>query len=94
MERDSPWGALSVADAHVHFFSHGFFSALASQKPGLEVDGLGGTLGWTMPAVDPKELASTWVHELDRHRVARAALIASIPGDEASVTTAVHWHPD
>jgi uncharacterized protein len=94
MERDSPWGALSVADAHVHFFSHGFFSALASQRPGLEVDGLGATLGWTMPAVDPKELASTWVHELDRHRVERAALIASIPGDEASVASAVHWHPD
>jgi hypothetical protein len=94
MERDSPWGALSVADAHVHFFSHGFFSALASQKPGLDVDAIGAKLGWTMPASDPKELASDWVHELDRHRVARAALIASIPGDEASVTAAVHSNPD
>jgi predicted TIM-barrel fold metal-dependent hydrolase len=94
MERDSPWGVLSVADAHVHFFSHGFFTALASQKPDLDIHGIGIKLGWTMPAVDPKELASTWVHELDRHHVARAALIASIPGDEASVTAAVHWHPD
>jgi uncharacterized protein len=94
IERDSPWGALSVSDAHVHFFSHGFFSALASQKPGLDVDAIGIKLGWTMPVADPTELASAWVHELDRHGVARAALIASIPGDEASVAAAVHGHPD
>jgi predicted TIM-barrel fold metal-dependent hydrolase len=94
MERESPWGAVSVADAHVHFFSHGFFSALASQKPELDVEAIGTKLGWTIPPVDPKELVSTWVHELDRHHVSRAALIASIPGDEASVTAAVQWHPD
>src|SRR5580693_9070602 len=94
MERDSPWGALGVVDAHVHFFSHGFFAALASQKPDLGVDSIGVKLGWQMPPLDPKELASAWVHELDRHQVARAALIASIPGDEASVTAAVHGHPD
>ncbi len=27
--RPSPWGPLEVADAHVHFFSHGFFDLLA-----------------------------------------------------------------
>ena len=32
MLRESPWGAIAVADAHVHFFSHRFFAALASQK--------------------------------------------------------------
>src|ERR1700721_2365005 len=26
---DTPWGLLPVADAHVHFFSYGFFASLA-----------------------------------------------------------------
>ena len=29
---ETPWGALPVADAHIHFFSHPFFAALAEQK--------------------------------------------------------------
>ena len=28
------WGELPVNDAHIHFFSHDFFSALAAQKQG------------------------------------------------------------
>ena len=27
---ETPWGSLAVADAHIHFFSHRFFSALLS----------------------------------------------------------------
>ncbi len=42
----------------------------------------------------PEDLASAWVNELDRHGVAHAALIASVPGDEASVSAAVRAHPD
>jgi len=34
------------------------------------------------------------VEELDRHKVSRAALIASMPGDEGSVAEAVAAHPD
>ena len=30
---DTPWGPLQVSDAHVHFFSHPFFSLLAAQLP-------------------------------------------------------------
>ena len=37
-ERPSPWGPMRVVDAHVHFFSHKFFSTLVSQKPGLTLD--------------------------------------------------------
>jgi len=32
--RQSPWGAMLVADAHVHFFSQHFFELIAAQKPG------------------------------------------------------------
>jgi uncharacterized protein len=73
-----------IADAHTHFFSHRFFSAL----PGSE------NLGWELPGPDPVELARRWVGELDRNHVDRAALIASIPGDEDSVTEAVAEYPD
>lgn len=90
MERDSPWGALGIADAHVHFFSRKFFETLAAQK-GASVEAIGNELEWSIPA-STEELAAQWVHELDRHRVARAALIASVPGDEEAVTAAAGEH--
>jgi predicted TIM-barrel fold metal-dependent hydrolase len=89
---DTPWGALAVADAHVHFFSHRFFSALAEQK-GVPVSALEAPLGWQLPAEDPDQLAGAWAHELDRHGVERAALIASVPGDADSVIAAVRKFP-
>jgi predicted TIM-barrel fold metal-dependent hydrolase len=92
--RESPWGPLAVADAHVHFFSHRFFAALASQKPGLTVDQIVAQLGVDAPPEEPEKLVAMWVHELDRHHVARAALIASVPGDESSVVAAARAHPD
>lgn len=88
------WGDLSVLDAHVHFFSHGFFSLLARQKPGLTVESMAPVLGWEMPAVSPETLADRWVAELDRSGVDKAVLIASLPGDEGSVQSAVTAYPD
>jgi predicted TIM-barrel fold metal-dependent hydrolase len=87
------WGEMPVADAHVHFFSHGFFSALASQR-GTSVEELRSVLDWELPSPDPLELADRWVAELDRKAVSRTALIASVPGDEGSVAAAVKRHPD
>jgi predicted TIM-barrel fold metal-dependent hydrolase len=49
-------------------------------------------LGWTPPGRD-EALADAWVAELDRHTVDRVMLIASVPGEEASVAQAVHRHP-
>jgi predicted TIM-barrel fold metal-dependent hydrolase len=94
MERESPWGALAVSDAHVHFFSHRFFATLAAQKPGLTLDSVAAQLGLHLPPEDPAKLGAIWTHELDRHNVARASLIASVPGDEASVLDASKAHPD
>jgi len=89
--RPSPWGAaIAVADAHVHFFSHRFFELLAAQKPGLTFE----SLHWQMPPERPEDLANIWAHEMDRHGVARAALMASIAGDEASVIKAVAAFPE
>lgn len=87
------WGDLAVLDAHVHFFSRGFFTLLARQKEGLTLESMAAALGWEMPPVEPEELARRWAEELDRHGVEKAALIASLPGDEASVAAAVTAYP-
>src|SRR4029077_9207259 len=90
---ETPWGALPVSDAHIHFFSHRFFSALADQKKAT-VSSLEPLLGWQLPGEDPEQLAATWVQELDRHGISKAVLIASGPGDQASVIAAVQKFPD
>lgn len=90
---ETPWGGLPVSDAHVHFFSHSFFSALAEQKKS-SVESLEPVLSWQLPDQDPAHLAAAWIHELDRHGVSRAALIASVPGDQESVIAAVRAFPD
>ena len=84
-------------DIHCHFFSHQFFEALARQQPVADdtdpVARVTGSLGWDAPGT-AGQLADRWVAELDRHGVGRAALIASVPGDEASVASAVARRPD
>ena len=89
---ETSWGTLSVADAHVHFFSHRFFAALAEQKK-VDPSALGPMLEWQLPPEDPERLAEAWIQELDRRGVDRAALIASVPGDDASVAAAVRKYP-
>jgi hypothetical protein len=83
-----------VCDAHVHFFSPRFFDALGAQM-GLPADGRATAVvsraGWEDPE-SVEALADRWVAELDRHGVARATLIASVPGDEPSVIAAVRRH--
>jgi hypothetical protein len=88
----TPWGEFEVSDAHVHFFSPGFFGTLGNQA-GKSVDEVARMLGWRIPA-SCEALAETWKQTLDAEGVAKAALIASIPGDEDSVATAVSLYPD
>jgi predicted TIM-barrel fold metal-dependent hydrolase len=73
-----------INDAHCHFFSTPFFAALGG-------DSALATLGWDAPG-SAEALADRWVAGLDRAGVSRAALIASIPGDAASVGAAVARH--
>jgi predicted TIM-barrel fold metal-dependent hydrolase len=80
----------AIRDAHCHFFSEGFFRALG-REAGVAGDAaleLPDRLGWDQPG-DARQLADRWVAELDRAGVAEALLIASAPGDEASVIDAV-----
>jgi uncharacterized protein len=85
---DTPLSEYRVSDAHVHFFSQRFFEALAAQS-GKTAGQVAQTLGWVLPPQDPAELARHWGAELDLYGVARSALIASVPGDEASVAAAL-----
>ena len=75
----------TINDAHCHFFSTPFFGALGA-------DGALAKLGWEAPGTSAA-LADRWTAEFDRHQVARAALIASMPGDAASVAAAIARHP-
>jgi len=82
-----------INDAHCHFFSNRFFTALSAQRGRSQsVPDLCRELGWEPPDA-PEALAARWTKELDANSVARAALIASIPGDEESVAAAVRSHP-
>jgi uncharacterized protein len=90
----TPWGDLPVADAHVHFFSHRFYKSLAEQKKLGSVAELSPLLKWQLPGENPLDLAKTWISELDKGGVSRAAFIASVPEDEESVETAVRAFPE
>ncbi|HUE87377.1 MAG TPA: amidohydrolase family protein [Vicinamibacterales bacterium] len=84
-----------ICDAHIHFFSPGFFDGLGAQM-GLPAEGRADAVAaraeWQHPE-SVETLADRWVAELDKHGVARAALIASLPGDEMSVAAAVARQP-
>lgn len=89
----TPWGECAVWDAHVHFFSRRFFESLTAQADKTS-EAVASILGWELPPSDPVQLAARWAAELNARGVDRAALIASIPGDEGSVTTAAAMWPD
>ncbi len=85
----------AINDIHCHFFSGHFFSALARQRGAASPQSPAEVcleLHWDDPGT-PDALADRWIAELDAHGVARAALIASVPGDEDSVAAAVARHP-
>jgi predicted TIM-barrel fold metal-dependent hydrolase len=85
---------LTINDAHCHFFSPRFFEALGAERhgAGTTADRVAAELGWEPPG-QVAVLAQRWVGELERNHVSRAALIASVPGDEESVAAAVRAHP-
>jgi uncharacterized protein len=87
---------VQVCDVHCHFFSSRFLEILAKDRrdiaPGDHAAVISTLLGWDPPG-PPDALADRWIAELDRHQIARAAVIASIPGDEESVATAIARHP-
>jgi predicted TIM-barrel fold metal-dependent hydrolase len=77
-----------LCDSHCHFFSSRFLELLTKDA----ADAVAGKLGWDPPG-SADTLAERWKTEMARHSVSRCVLIASIPGDEESVATAVAKYP-
>src|SRR5688572_4751771 len=76
-----------INDGHIHFFSPSFFAGLGADKKAIAA------LGWDHP--DSVEILGTrWVGELDAHKIDKAALIASLPGDADAVAKAVALNAD
>lgn len=99
LKKTTPFGELEIRDAHAHFFSQRFLQTLIGQSPSLsqEADPLAraaALTGWTLPPADPADLAAIWRAELDQHEIAAALLLASVPGDEASIAAAVAAYPE
>lgn len=88
---------MKVNDSHCHFFSPSFFETLGRlrSKSGRPTGSseIAAELEWDDP-VSPSALASRWVQEMDNHDVQRAAIMASVPGDEDSVKVAVARFPE
>jgi uncharacterized protein len=84
-----------INDSHCHFLSSRFFEVLGAEKYGAPVEAhrAADELGWHAPGA-PEQLADRWADELERNGVARAALIASVHGDESSVAAAVQRFGD
>jgi len=75
-----------ICDAHIHFFSPGFFAGLGASREAITA------LGWEFPD-STEALTSQWIAGLDQNGVEKAALIASLPGDADSVAKAVALNP-
>lgn len=86
---------MTINDAHCHFFSESFFRVLGVQRGWPPVEAAAhalAALNWEAPG-PVHALAARWARALDDAGVSRAALIASVPGDEDSVAAAVAAHP-
>lgn len=99
MKTTKEFGELEVFDSHAHFFSHRFFSMLASQSPLLSAENdpvakIAEITGFAMPPKATGEFADQWIAELGRNGVDRALMFASLPNDEESIAAAVARHPD
>ena len=75
-----------ICDSHIHFFSPGLFAGLGTNRADILA------LGWEFPD-STEALSARWIAELDQHGVAKAALMASLPGDADSVAKAVALNP-
>ena len=69
-----PPGVKSPSVTRTCTFSRTGSSRRLAAQAGMPLEKVQAALDWTMPPEDPAGLAQIWVHEFDRHGVARAAL--------------------
>ncbi len=91
-------GLFKIFDAHVHFYSNTYFKYLVKQKPNradinTELRNIAAKGHIEIPGDDPVQLAKRWIDIIDKWKLERLMLFASMPGDEDSVVKAVQAHP-
>ncbi len=87
-----------LSDAHLHFFTRDVlrFYARQSAEFGTLPDPasrVSERLGISAPPREPEALAALWAEQLHQHRVSRAFLFGSVPGEQQSVSRAVKAFP-
>ncbi len=92
-------GLFKIFDSHVHFYSNAYFRFLVRQKPkradlNTELRTIASKGHIEIPGEDPTQLAKRWIEIIDKWKIEKIVLIASIPGDEDSVVKAVSAFPD
>lgn len=90
---------MEVVDAHIHFISHNYLRLLTQLRHSYQdvdvfISEQAKRFHFEPPPLDPVRLADRWVIEMDRHGVSRAAVVAMMPGDEISVSSALRIYPD
>ncbi|MBM4168325.1 MAG: hypothetical protein FJ215_04120 [Ignavibacteria bacterium] len=91
-------GLFKIFDSHVHFYSNSFFRFLIKQKPNRadfssELRSIAAKGHIEIPGDDPIQLAKRWIEIIDKWKIERLLLVASIPGDEDAVLKAVEAYP-
>ncbi len=84
---------MQIQDAHTHFFSRPFFTALASLSPHKTdpealVHDVATRAGLELPPDDVTLLRDRWLAQMDRHDVARMVSFASVPQEAEAVSAA------
>ena len=92
-------GLFKIFDAHVHFYSNSYFKLLVRQKLrradiSTELKNIAAKGHLEIPGEDPAGLAKRWIELIDKWKIERLVLMASIPGDEDGVVKAVTAYPD
>ncbi len=88
----------ALCDAHLHFFTREvlcFYARQSAEYRALEdpATRVAQRLGISLPPGEPQDLARLWAEQLDRHRVSRAFLFGSVPGEQKAVSQAVAAFP-
>ncbi len=88
----------TLCDAHLHFFTRevlSFYARQSAEYRALEDPAarVAARLGISTPPKEANDLAALWVEQLDRHRVSRALLFGSVPGEQQAVSRAVAAFP-
>lgn len=79
---------MHVFDSHLHFFGREFYEFQAGLAQGMSRESALERIreqGFDVPEPDPASHASRWLREMDRHRVDRAVLFASVPDELIAV---------